>query len=112
MTSASRDNRCMPQLPVSSASITARRALIAAVLTGLIWTSFIVIARAAAMGSLTAYDISILRFIGAGAVLLLGEPLGWNLIAGLSCVTVGVLLGVRSPSNTAASPAKPVAATQ
>ena len=31
-----------------------------------------------------------------GAVLLLGEPLGWNLIAGLVLVTAGILLGVRA----------------
>ena len=31
-----------------------------------------------------------------GAVLLLGEPLGWNLLAGLSLVTAGILFGVRA----------------
>ena len=31
-----------------------------------------------------------------GAVLLLGEPLGWNLLAGLALVTAGILLGVRA----------------
>jgi drug/metabolite transporter (DMT)-like permease len=30
------------------------------------------------------------------AVLLLGEPLGWNLGAGLACVTLGILFGVRA----------------
>jgi len=30
------------------------------------------------------------------AVLLLGEPLHWNLLAGLACVTTGILLGVRA----------------
>ena len=38
-----------------------------------------------------------------GAVLLLGEPLGWNLLAGLALVTAGILLGVRAaqaPSTT------------
>ena len=31
-----------------------------------------------------------------GAVLLLGEPLGWNLLAGLALVTAGILVGVRA----------------
>ena len=31
-----------------------------------------------------------------GAVLLLGEPLGWNLLAGLTLVTAGILFGVRA----------------
>ena len=31
-----------------------------------------------------------------GAVLLLGEPLGWNLLAGLALVTAGILFGVRA----------------
>ena len=31
-----------------------------------------------------------------GAVALLGEPLGWNLVAGLVLVTGGILLGVRA----------------
>lgn len=31
-----------------------------------------------------------------GAVLLLGEPLGWNLLAGLAMVTAGILFGVRA----------------
>ena len=30
-----------------------------------------------------------------GAVIFLGEPLYWNLLAGLVCVTVGILFGVR-----------------
>ena len=30
------------------------------------------------------------------AVALLGEPLGWNLVAGLVLVTAGILFGVRS----------------
>lgn len=30
------------------------------------------------------------------AVLLLGEPLGWNLVAGLALVTAGILFGVRA----------------
>lgn len=36
-----------------------------------------------------------------GAVLLLGEPLGWNLLAGLALVTAGILFGVRAtPQKT------------
>jgi len=31
-----------------------------------------------------------------GAVVFLGEPLHWNLLAGLACVTGGILLGVRA----------------
>ena len=31
-----------------------------------------------------------------GAVVLLGEPLGWNLLAGLALVTAGILFGVRA----------------
>ncbi len=36
-----------------------------------------------------------------GAVMLLGEPLGWNLLAGLALVTAGILFGVRAarPAN-------------
>jgi len=30
-----------------------------------------------------------------GAVIFLGEPLYWNLLAGLACVTLGILFGVR-----------------
>lgn len=44
-----------------------------------------------------------------GAVLLLGEPLGWNLVAGLALVTAGILFGVRAtgtaPAPATASPA-------
>ena len=36
-----------------------------------------------------------------GAVLLLGEPLGWNLLAGLSLVTAGILFGVRAARQKA-----------
>ena len=31
-----------------------------------------------------------------GAALLLGEPLSWNLLAGLALVTAGILFGVRA----------------
>ena len=43
-----------------------------------------------------------------GAVLILGEPLYWNLIAGLLLVTAGILFGVQRASARAASPAAPV----
>jgi drug/metabolite transporter (DMT)-like permease len=36
-----------------------------------------------------------------GAVLLLGEPLHWNLVAGLVLVTSGILFGVRATRRTA-----------
>ena len=53
----------------------------AAVVTVLIWTSFIVIARASADpsrgGVLTPLDITLARLLGAGAVLF---PLGWWLV--------------------------------
>ncbi len=51
--------------------------IIAAVVTILIWSSFIVIARASAKGSLTPLDLVFLRFIGAGVVLL---PWGWWIV--------------------------------
>lgn len=34
-----------------------------------------------------------------GAVALLGEPLGWALVAGLLLVTAGILFGVRGPAS-------------
>ncbi len=46
----------------------------AAVITVAIWTSFIIIGRASASHTLTPFDISFLRFIGAALVLF---PLGW-----------------------------------
>ena len=51
--------------------------IIAAVVTILIWSSFIVIARASVKGSLTPFDVVFLRYIGAAVVLL---PWGWWLI--------------------------------
>jgi drug/metabolite transporter (DMT)-like permease len=39
-----------------------------------------------------------------GAVWLLGEPLHWNLLAGLGLVTCGILFGVRQAKPTAAAP--------
>ena len=40
-----------------------------------------------------------------GAVIFLGEPLGLNLMAGLSLVTLGIVIGVRAASAPAAMPA-------
>jgi drug/metabolite transporter (DMT)-like permease len=37
------------------------------------------------------------------AVVLLGEPMGWNLLAGLALVTGGILLGVRAARPVAAA---------
>lgn len=51
--------------------------ILAAVVTILIWSSFIVIARASAKGSLLPLDMVFLRFVGAGVVLL---PWGWWLV--------------------------------
>jgi drug/metabolite transporter (DMT)-like permease len=51
--------------------------ILAAVVTILIWSSFIVIARASAKGSLLPLDMVFLRFVGAGLVLL---PWGWWLV--------------------------------
>jgi drug/metabolite transporter (DMT)-like permease len=51
--------------------------ILAAVVTILIWSSFIVIARASAKGSLLPLDMVFLRFIGAGIVLL---PWGWWIV--------------------------------
>ena len=79
----------MPSLKPSPKSI----GLIAALITILIWTSFIVIARASAGLSLLPLDIALLRILGAGSVLL---PWAWWLMrpqrqAGES---VGSLLGL------------------
>ncbi|MCB1999671.1 MAG: EamA/RhaT family transporter, partial [Rhodoferax sp.] len=53
----------------------------AALVTVVIWTSFIVIARATADpsrgGALNPFDIAFARLLGAGAVLL---PVGWFLV--------------------------------
>jgi drug/metabolite transporter (DMT)-like permease len=51
--------------------------LIAALVTILIWTSFIVIARASASHNLLPLDIAFLRIVGAGSVLL---PWAWWLM--------------------------------
>ena len=45
-----------------------------------------------------------------GAVMLLGEPLGWNLVVGLALTTIGIVFGVKSatpaPINLAVQPAR------
>ncbi|MFN3377228.1 MAG: DMT family transporter [Burkholderiaceae bacterium] len=46
-----------------------------------------------------------------GAVVFLGEPLHWNLGAGLVLVTAGILAGVLRSTTPAAPPAPPAAAT-
>ena len=62
----------------------------AAVITVLIWTSFIVIARASADpargGALNPFDIAFARLLGAGAVLL---PVGWWLVRRDRALAVG-----------------------
>ena len=40
------------------------------------------------------------------AVVVLGEPMGWNLLAGLALVTGGILLGVRAAKPAAAGAAR------
>jgi drug/metabolite transporter (DMT)-like permease len=67
-----------------TASITSKKGLspktvgiLSAVVTVLIWSSFIVIARASAKGSLLPLDMVFLRFVGAGIVLL---PWGWWIV--------------------------------
>jgi drug/metabolite transporter (DMT)-like permease len=49
----------------------------AAVITVLVWTSFIVIARASAGHTLNPFDLAFARIVGAAAVLL---PVGWWLV--------------------------------
>lgn len=39
-----------------------------------------------------------------GAVIFLGEPMYWNLLAGLALVTVGIVFGVRVQAQRAAAP--------
>ncbi len=51
--------------------------LLAAVVTVVIWTGFIVIARASAQRTLTPFDIALLRITGASLVLL---PWGWWMV--------------------------------
>jgi drug/metabolite transporter (DMT)-like permease len=67
--------------------------LTCAVLTVLIWSSFIVVARASAARNLLPLDIGFLRVIGAGCVLL---PWGWWLMRAQrqSGETVGSLMGL------------------
>jgi drug/metabolite transporter (DMT)-like permease len=42
-----------------------------------------------------------------GAVWFLGEPMHWNLLAGLALVTSGILFGVRQVKKPAAAPTSP-----
>jgi drug/metabolite transporter (DMT)-like permease len=49
----------------------------AAVVTVIIWTSFIIIARASAQRGLTPFDLALARIVGASLVL---APLGWWLV--------------------------------
>ena len=67
--------------------------LTAAVVTVLIWSSFIVVARASAAHNLLPLDIAFLRIIGAGCVLL---PWGWWLMRSQrqSGEQVGSLMGL------------------
>lgn len=71
--------------------------LTCAVLTVLIWSSFIVVARASAARTLLPLDIGFLRIIGAGCVLL---PWGWWLMRAqrqtskISGEPVGSLMGL------------------
>ena len=51
--------------------------ILAAVVTVVVWTTFIVIARASAGRHLTPFDIAFARIVGAGSVLL---PWGWWLL--------------------------------
>jgi len=71
--------------------------LAAALVTVLIWSSFIVVARASAAHNLLPLDIGFLRFVGAGCVLL---PWGWWLmraqrkLSQTSVESVGSLMGL------------------
>jgi drug/metabolite transporter (DMT)-like permease len=65
--------------------------IIAAVVTILIWSSFIVIARASAKGSLMPLDIVFLRFVGAAVVLL---PWGWWIVRSQRMSSVQAWLGL------------------
>jgi drug/metabolite transporter (DMT)-like permease len=67
--------------------------LTAAVITVMIWTSFIVIARASASHTLLPLDIAFLRILGASAVLI---PWGWWLMREQrsSGTSVGSLFGL------------------
>ena len=58
--------------PVSRAT-----GIAAAVVTVVIWTAFIIVARASAHKTLTPFDIAFVRFIGAAVLLV---PLGWWLV--------------------------------
>ncbi|MBK7502350.1 MAG: hypothetical protein IPI14_06665 [Polaromonas sp.] len=75
--------------------------IIAAVVTILIWTSFIVIARASVKGNLLPLDIVFLRFIGAGVVLL---PWGWWIVRSQRRAKKALVPPVVTPSWLGLSP--------
>lgn len=66
--------------------------LLAAVVTVTLWTGFIVIARAAALRTLTPLDIALLRISGASLVLL---PWGWWMVRRRRA-----LLGAQAPASS------------
>ena len=47
-----------------------------------------------------------------GVVFFLGEPMDWNLIAGLLLVTAGILVGVLRKSQAHSAPSAPVPAAK
>jgi drug/metabolite transporter (DMT)-like permease len=47
-----------------------------------------------------------------GAVWFLGEPLHWNLLAGLALVTSGILFGVWQTKKPAVAPTSPSTGSQ
>lgn len=70
--------------------------IFAAVVTILIWSSFIIIARASVKGSLMPLDMVFLRFIGAAVVLL---PWGWWLVRSQR-IKVGQVSGLASSTTS------------
>lgn len=69
--SASTDNALMPFLFHRLRQLPPRTlGALAAVITVLIWTAFIVIARASAKGHLLPLDIACMRIVGASVVML------------------------------------------
>jgi len=77
--------------------------LVAAAVTVLVWTSFIVIARASAGHTLTPFDIALARILGAGCVLL---PWGAWLVRSAQRQGRGAssLFGVRAVRPAPAAP--------
>ena len=64
-------SRIIPVMPFLKGISPRLSGLIAAVVTVLIWSAFIVIARASAKATLAPFDIALLRIVGASLVLLL-----------------------------------------